>query len=85
MADKKIDPKCVEPCPCGATWYDAEENPKGKVTIIKRKRIRGCGSSAPAVVCTACGRSAWPAGKQLDAVNRWNAQDFQYGPLKEDD
>lgn len=47
MADKKIDPKCVEPCPCGATWYDAEENPKGKVTIIKRKRIRGCGSSAP--------------------------------------
>lgn len=59
MADKKIDPKCVEPCPCGATWYDAEENPKGKVTIIKRKRIRGCGSSAPAVVCTACGRSAY--------------------------
>lgn len=39
MADKKIDPKCVNPCPCGATWYDAEENPKGKVTIIKRKRI----------------------------------------------
>ena len=40
---------------------------------------------SPAVVCTACGRSAWPAGKQLDAVNRWNAQDFQYGPLKEGD
>lgn len=28
MADKKIDPKCVKPCPCGATWYDAEENPQ---------------------------------------------------------
>ena len=31
MADKKIDPKCVEPCPCGATWYDAEENPKARL------------------------------------------------------
>lgn len=85
MAEKKIDPKCVEPCPCGATWYDAEENPKGKATTVKRRTLRGYGFSGTAVVCLACGRCSWPAGKQLDAVNRWNAREFQYGPLKDGD
>lgn len=72
-------------CTCGATPYDPEKRPKGRVGLTRYRKSKYAHDGGWSVVCTRCGRVGERGSTQIDAKAKWNAHLYKYGPLKEED
>lgn len=72
-------------CLCGAETYDPEKRPHGAVGLIRYRKTKHAQDGGYSVGCTCCGRLGERGNTQADALSRWLAGRFKYGPLKEAD